>query len=377
VSEEQDFFRDSVRKFLETETPLGKVRQLAEDPAGFERSWWKRAAELGFSSMLVPEELGGGSLGGGLSDLILVAEEMGRLTSPGPFLPTNVVAAAIAECGCERQREQFLPGLLSGDQVAGWALMEGDGEWRGAALELCAERSGSDFVLDGSKQAVEAGSQADTLLVTARSEGGLSQFLVPCGLPGVMRRPMEGLDLVRRFASIQFDAVVVPASALLGEPGQADAQLERQLQIALTLQSAESAGAAAAIFETTLEYMFDRFSFGRPLASYQALKHRFADMKMWLEASHAICEGAAAAVESGDPAAAELASAAKAYVSEQGIAIIQDCIQMHGGMGVTYEHDAHLYLRRVTQNRSLYGTPVEHRELIAGGLGLDAEEEGL
>jgi alkylation response protein AidB-like acyl-CoA dehydrogenase len=365
LSEEQDFFRAAVQKFLESEAPLAKVRQLADHPDGFEPDWWKRASELGFTSMLVPEEHGGESLGGGLRDLLLAAEEVGRWVSPGPFLSTNVVAAAIAEGGSSEQRERWLPGLISGERVAAWALLEGDGAWRGEDLEFTARRTPSGHQLHGSKVAVEAGGQADLLLVTARSDAGLSQFLVPAGTPGVSVTPMQGLDLVRRFCSLEFDAVELPEASLLGAADGAAPDLERQLQIATTLQCAESAGAAAAVFETTLEYMFDRFSFGRPLASYQALKHRFADMKMWLEACHAICEGAARAVEARDPAAAEMASAAKAYVPEHAIAIIQDCIQMHGGMGVTYEHDAHLYLRRVTQNRGLYGSPSEHREEIA------------
>jgi alkylation response protein AidB-like acyl-CoA dehydrogenase len=157
----------------------------------------------------------------------------------------------------------------------------------------------------------------------------------------------------------------VPADQVLGQPGKADEDVERQLQHALVLTNAEAVGALQAAFDLTVEWAFDRYSFGRPLASYQALKHRFADMKMWLEASHAITDEAAAAVAAGDPRAAELVSAAKAYTGELGGELVQDCVQLHGGIGVTFEHDLHLYLRRHTVDRSLYGTPAEHRQRVA------------
>ena len=372
-SDDQEFLRDTTRKFLESEVPLTAVRVLADDPAGFDRGWWKRGTELGWTSMLVPESLGGGSLGGGLIDLVIIAKEFGRLTTPGPLLPTNVVAAAVAQSGSDAQREALLAGMVEGDLVAAWALFEPGGIWRVEDIELRAEPRGDDFVLRGVKAPVEAGAQADQLLVSARTAEGPTQFLVAADSPGLQRTPMQGLDLVRRFAELRFDAVVVPRSAMLGELGAAASAIERQLQIALVLQSAETVGAVDRLFETTLEYMFDRFSFGRPLASYQALKHRFADMKMWLEASHATAEAAACAVEAQDDEAEVLVSAASSYIGDHSVHILQECIQMHGGMGVTFEHDAHLYLRRATQNRALYGTPSEHRERIASRIGLDEE----
>jgi alkylation response protein AidB-like acyl-CoA dehydrogenase len=369
--EDQVFLRDTTRKFLESEVPLARVRALAETADGFERGWWRRAAELGFVSMLVPEELGGGSLGGGLADLAIVAQEMGRLVSPGPLLPANAVAAAIAFQGSDAQKETLLPALIAGELVAAFAHCEPGGVWRPEDVRLEAARRGDGFVLRGTKAPVEAAGQADQLLVSARSDEGLCQILVPAGAAGLEQVPLEGLDLVRRFAELRFDEVRVPGSALVGEPGRAGGELRRLLEIALVLQCAETVGAVDRVFETTLAYMFDRFSFGRPLASYQALKHRFADMKTWLEACHAISDAAARAVESRSPDAGELASAAKAYVGDQSVAILQECVQMHGGMGVTWEHDVHLYLRRATQNRALFGSPSEHREWLAS-LALDA-----
>jgi alkylation response protein AidB-like acyl-CoA dehydrogenase len=224
------------------------------------------------------------------------------------------------------------------------------------------------------KSPVEAAGQADHFLVSARNEDGLCQLLVPADAPGVSVAPLESLDLVRRFGELRFDDVELPASALLGGPRGAAADIERQLQIALVLQCAEAVGAADVVFEQTLAYMFDRFSFGRPLASYQALKHRFADMKMWLEASHATATAAAQAVQARSDDAPELVSAAKSYIGDHATTIIQECVQMHGGMGVTWEHDIHLYLRRATIARVLYGTPTEHRERIASLIGMDQSE---
>jgi alkylation response protein AidB-like acyl-CoA dehydrogenase len=197
---------------------------------------------------------------------------------------------------------------------------------------------------------------------------GISQVLVPADAPGVTVTPLGGLDLVRRFAEVHFDGVAVPASAVVGTVGGAADAIERQLQIAIVLSCAETVGVVDRIFEMTLEYLDDRYSFGRPLASYQALKHRVADNKMWLEACHAIATGAARAVATRAPGAGDVVSAAKAWIGPHATELIQDCVQLHGGIGVTWEHDLHLYLRRATVDRVTYGTPEEHHERIATSL---------
>jgi alkylation response protein AidB-like acyl-CoA dehydrogenase len=204
--------------------------------------------------------------------------------------------------------------------------------------------------------------------VVARRHAGVTHVLVPADAAGLTVTPLGGLDLVRRFAEVTFDDVRLPMSAVVGEVGEAGEAVERLLQIAGVVQCAESCGAMDRVFEMTLEYLGDRYSFGRPLSSYQALKHRVADEKVWLEASHAITGGAARAVAAGAPEAADLVSAAKAWVGPHATELVQDCIQLHGGIGVTWEHDLHLYLRRLTVNRATYGTPEEHAERIAVGL---------
>jgi alkylation response protein AidB-like acyl-CoA dehydrogenase len=372
LTNDQQLFRETTRKFLETSTPLTVVREIAaENPDGFDRGWWQRGAELGWTSMLVPEGLGGGSVSGeGVMDLQLIAEEMGRLVSPGPLLPTNVVAAALSGPGAAGQHDDVVAGLLSGETIATWAVAEAGGSWSPAEAQLRAEPGDGGFVLQGAKTAVEAAAQADYFLVSARSGEGLTQFLVASDTPGVSVTALESLDMVRRFGRVNFDNVAVPASAVVGEVGGAAADIERLLQFALVIQCAEMVGAIDQVFTFTLEYSFDRFSFGRALASYQALKHRFADMKLWLEASHASSGAAGRAVQAGADNAAELVSVAKSYIGDHGPALLQDCVQMHGGIGVTWDHDLHLFIRRVTQDRVLFGAPSDHRERIATLIGL-------
>jgi alkylation response protein AidB-like acyl-CoA dehydrogenase len=384
LSPDQSFFQETTRRFLEGEAPLTRVRELADDPAGFDRGWWRRGAELGWTAFLVPEAYGGGTLsGGGLADLAIVAEEFGRMVSPGPLHPTNIVAGAIAASGTPDQRAEVLPGIVSGDLVATLCFTEPGHGWRPTDVELAAQRSGDGFVLTGTKAMVEAAGEADWFLVTARSGGddGLVQFLVPSDTPGLTVKPMRGLDLVRQFGEVRFDDVAVPGTARVGA-GDATADVERQLQVGATLECAQMAGAADRVLEFTAAYALDRYSFGRQLASYQALKHRFADMKLWLEATHATVSGAARAVDGGAgvgngtgadgrlSGTGRLVSAAKVYVGDRVPELVQDCVQIHGGIALTWEHDIHLYLRRVTLGRALYGTPDDHRERLAAAAGL-------
>jgi alkylation response protein AidB-like acyl-CoA dehydrogenase len=366
LTPDQELLRDTTRKFLQATVPLTEVRALADNPDGFDRGWWQRGAELGWTSLLVDERRGGGSVSGaGLRDLALVAEEMGAMVSPGPLPATNVVAQTLSREGSDELASHVLPGLLSGQSVAAWCVAEPGRDITANGMTMRARRDGADFILDGVKGPVEAGGQADWFLVTATGPEGLSQFLVPSSAPGLRITPLNGLDLVRRHAEIGFDGVRVPSSAVVGVLGGAAQSLEAQLQTALVLQCAEMVGATDRVFDFTVQYAFDRSSFGRALASYQALKHRFADMKLWLESANAISVDATKAVQSGAPDAGEVARIAKAYVGERCPELIQDCIQMHGGIGVTWEHDLHLYLRRVVVDRQTYGDPMQHRDHLA------------
>jgi alkylation response protein AidB-like acyl-CoA dehydrogenase len=370
LSEDQELFRATTRKFLEDTSTPRQTRALETNSEGFERRWWRQGAELGWTSPLLPEHLGGGSLAGeGLLDLVVVAEEFGRLVAPGPLLPVNVVAETIARSGTA-EHQALLPAVVAGEAFLAWAFYEGVGPWDASGVRLQGELVDGWFTLRGKKSLVEAANVADAMLVTARTAEGLTQFLVPAAASGVTIRPMTGLDLVRRYSEVTFDEVSLPPSAVVGEVGGAAADVERQLQVAVVLQCAETVGAVERVFDFTFDYLSDRYSFGRPLNSYQALKHRMADNAVHLHECLGVATAAAQAVQRQSSNAAEMVSGAKAWIGEKATDLVQDCVQLHGGIGVTWEHDIHLYLRRATVNRVTYGTPEEHRDRIAQLIGL-------
>ncbi len=369
LSDDQEFFRETARRVIEAEVPISVVREWHDHPDGYPQSWWQAAAELGWTSLMVPESLGGGSISGRpIVDLTIVADEMGRGVTPGPFMPTNVVADTLGRSGSPDQ-QALLEGVVAGEVVLGWAFCEPGGDWTADSVSAAAVPSNGGYALTGTKVAVEAGAQAHHLLVTARTQDGLAQFLVSADAPGLTITPQESLDLGRRFAEVRLVGVPVDPEAMVGTPGAAtEADVERQRQVMTVLQCADNAGSAAKVLEFTVQYAFDRYSFGRPLASYQALKHRFADMKLWSEASQAAVDGAADALADGADEA-RMVSVAKSYVGDHSVELMQDCVQMHGGIGVTYEHDLHLYLRRATVNRGLFGTPGDHRVCLSEMMG--------
>jgi alkylation response protein AidB-like acyl-CoA dehydrogenase len=330
LTEEQEFFAETTRRFLWDRCPTTAVRALETNPDGFDRAFWKAGCELGWTSMLVSETDGGGCLSGpgrGILDVAIIAEEMGRVVAPGPLVPTNVVAYALSHGGTADQKQRWLPGLLHGDVIGAW--------------------------VNGSGSVVEAGAQADVFVQNL----GDRLRVVAADDPAVEVTPWEGLDLVRRFAS------VVIADEDAGEPLVGAA--EPLMRIAVVLQCAETCGVLDSVFDMTLEYLGHRYSFGRPLSSYQALKHRIADDKMQLEACHAVTTAAAHAIAEGAADAGEITSAAKAWVGSVATDIVQDCVQHHGGIAVTWEHDIHLFLRRATVNRAMYGTAAGHRQRLA------------
>jgi alkylation response protein AidB-like acyl-CoA dehydrogenase len=360
LTDDQELFVETTRRFLETHAPMTSVRALFADPVGFDRGVWRQGAELGWTAMLVPEDLGGGSLSGqGLPDLALAAEELGRALHPGPFLPSNVVAFALAAYGSGEQHE-LLAGILSGEQIATWCMAGPAGVWSADAVDTQVSADGDGLVLSGTASFVQDAVNADVLLVTARGLGGLTQLVMRAATPGVTVAPLATLDLARRLDEVRFDGVRLPRSALLGDEGDADGAVERQLEVALVLQCAETVGLVDRVMEFTLQYAKDRVAFGRPIGSFQALKHRLADHAMWLEGSKATTCYAARAVQTRADDATLAVSVAKAHVAKTATAAIHDCVQIHGGIGMTWEHDIHLYLRRAVSNEVLYGTPQFH-----------------
>ncbi len=365
ASPEVLLFASTTQSFLEKEVPLSRVRELHQAGISFDRGWWRRAAELGWVSLLVPEELGGGSVSGnGVEDLALVAEQTGKTVAPGPLHPVSAVLAGLADAHDADRHADVIEALISGEAVASWAVYEPGQQWNPLQPNVTATPTASGFRIDGVKDRVEAGADSDLLLVVANVDGSPRQFLVRTDAPGVGVEVQRSVDLVKTYARITFSGVEVDESAAVGSAEQTPALVARQTQVALVLQCAETVGILDTVFDMTVQWGFDRHSFGRPLVSYQALKHKYADLKIWLEACRATTKAAVAKVDTRAADADLAVSIAKSYVAEHAPDMVQLCVQLHGGIGVTWEHDLHLYLRRVTLYRSMYGTPEDHNLLV-------------
>ena len=360
-SPERLLFASTAQSFLVKEAPLSRVRELHAAGTSFDRDWWRRAAELGWASMLVSEDLGGGSVSGdGVGDLALVAELLGHTVAPGPFHAVNTVLAGLADTENAESLSDTIEALVGGELIATWAVYEPQCGWTPLSTSVTATTTSDGFRLDGVKDRVEAGTDSDVFLVVARIGEDLQQFLVPADAAGVTVESQQSVDLVKRYARVTFDGVVVDPDAAVGTPAQTPALIARQSDVAQVLQCAEVVGILDTVMNMTIQWALDRYSFGRPLASYQALKHQFADMKIWLEACRATTAAAVAAVGARAADADLLASIAKSYVGEHAPPMLQRCVQLHGGIGVTWEHDLHLFLRRITLYRAMFGTPEEH-----------------
>ncbi|WP_457208100.1 acyl-CoA dehydrogenase family protein [Nocardioides sp. P5_C9_2] len=367
LTDDQKTFRQAAQRSIEKEIPLTKIRELVEGGAIFDRGWWQAGAELGWAAMLVPEELDGGTISGeGLRDLAIIAEEFGRGVVPGPLQAVNTVIAGLVEVVVEQEHHaEVIGGLFSGGLVGSWAVYEPGKEWDPLNPVTVAKVESEGIVIDGVKDRVEHATSADIFLVTASGPEGVVQVLVPADAAGVTITRTDGIDLTRPFGEVRFENVQVPLENLVGTAATTAAVIERQFQVAVALQCAETAGVVEKAFELSVQWAFDRYSFGRPLASYQALKHRWADQKTWLEAIFATTDAAVVAVGAQAPNAAELVSVAANYVGDRSTEIIQDIVQLFGGIAITYEHDIHFYLRKATVNKHLYGTPTEHRRRVA------------
>jgi alkylation response protein AidB-like acyl-CoA dehydrogenase len=356
---ERLLFASTTQSFLEKEASLSRLRELHAAGIPFEPDWWRRAAELGWTSLLVPETLGGGSVSGdGVADLALVAELIGKTVAPGPLHPVSTVLAGLVDA--PENHEATIESLVSGEVVASWAVYEPGKPWAPSHATVTATSTETGFRIDGVKDRVEAGAESAVFLVTAQADGAVRQFLVPADAPGTRVEPQRSIDMVKSYARIHFDGVEVDTSAAVGSVDQTADLIKRQSQIAQVLQCAEVVGILATVLGFTIQWGLDRHSFGRPLASYQALKHKYADLKIWFEACRATTNAAVAAVAARSPGADMAVSVAKSYVGEHAPGMLQDCVQLHGGIGVTWEHDLHLFLRRVTLYRSMFGTPEDH-----------------
>lgn len=373
LSSAQKLLVDASTRFMAREWPIGRVRDTAKHGLRASHVEQRAMGELGWFSLLVPPELGGGGLSdNSLVDCVLVGRARGATLNPVNFVGMNVVAAALAMAGSGEQTATVLPGLLSGELSATWASGS-TGPDVSPTAGVFAQRlaDGTGYVLRGAKAAVADAAGSDWLLVSAvTDDGDATQFLLPTDSPGVRTVELKSLDLTRRFAGIVFDEVTVAQSALVGEWGGAAALVDYQFQLATVLTTAETVGAMRADFALALEYAKTRIAFGRPIGSFQAVKHLLADTSLMVESSDAVLFAAARSLGRGDDDADRIVSLAKAYVSENGVEVVHNCFQVFGGVGFTWEHDQHLYFRRVTADAMLHGDAQWHRERLCRLAGL-------
>lgn len=371
-TEDQEELRDGVRTMLAGECPMTFVRSVVEDGASVE-PLWQQMVELGWPALTVPEAHGG--LGLGALELAIVAEEMGRAVAPGPLLPTTCAfVPVVRELGTPEQQARFLGGVADGTVTGTLALHEAGHGIGLSGFATTATETGEGVRLDGVKEYVLEAQSASEILVVARLAGSdADDAIAACVVPAaaVHLEPIHALDASRGLARVVLDDVAVPADRVLGTPGTLTAAgVERALHEAVTATAAESVGVCQTIFDVTLDYAKQREQFGVPIGSFQALKHKFADLIVALEKARASAYFAALTIAEDDERRAIASSAAKVAAADCERMMSKEGIQLHGGIGYTWEHDMHLYVRRAKSCTLLFGTPAEHRERIARLLGL-------
>ncbi len=366
-SEEQDELRRAVRRFLEDKSPMTEVRRLMETEQGYDKAVWDQLSnQLGLTALTIPEEYGGA--GFGYVELVVVLEEMGSTLPCVPYFSTVALAAnALLTSGDEGAKKDLLPGVASGETIATLALTEDSGRWDLDAVSLAATKAGDAWKLDGHKMFVIDGHVADLIIVAARSAGGVSLFAVDGDAAGLTRTSLATMDQTRKQARLVFAGT--PAR-LIGAEGGAAPGLARTLDLAAVALAAEQVGGAQRCLDMAVDYAKTRIQFGRPIGSFQAIKHKCADMLLEVESakSAAYYAGWAAAEDSDELPV--VASLAKSYCSEAYFHAAAENIQIHGGIGFTWEHDAHLYFKRAKSSELLLGDPTYHRELLAQRIGI-------
>jgi alkylation response protein AidB-like acyl-CoA dehydrogenase len=362
-SAEQEEFRATLRRALEARSPTKEVRRLMATDDGFDREGWQRLnQELGLTGIHIPEAYGG--QGFGFGELGIVLEEMGRSLLCAPYLSTMLAATAILNAGTEEQKKALLPGLADGSVTATLAFQEENGGMDAADIAMTASGSRGKYKLDGSKSFVLDGHTAGLIVVVARRKGtkgsnGLSFFTVAGDAAGLTRRKLKTMDETRKLAHLAFDGV---GARLLGTAGDGGAAFTKTLQQAIVCLANEMVGGADRLREDALEYVKMRMQFGRSIASFQTTKNKAADMLVDVELAKSAAYYAAAALDEGDDDLPALASLAKAQASEAYLQTAIHAVQMHGGIGFTWDNDTHLWFKRAKSSEILFGYANQHRE---------------
>jgi len=366
-SEEQEELRNSLRRFLESKSPISEVRRLMETDDGYDPAVWSQmAAQLGLQALIIPEEHGGA--GFSYVELVVVFEEMGRSLLCAPYFATVALATnALLAAGDEAAKAAYLPGIAGGEAIATLALTEDSGRWDLDGVSLAASRTGDGWSLDGHKMFVLDGHTAALILVAARTASGISLFAVDGGAARLTRIPLKTMDQTRKQARLEFSAT--PAR-LIGAEGGAAPVLLKTLDLAAVALAAEQVGGAQRVLEMSVDYAKTRIQFGRPIGSFQAIKHKCADMLLEVESAKSAAYYAGWAAAEDNEELPVTACLAKAYCSEAYFHCAAENIQIHGGIGFTWDHDAHLYFKRAKSSELILGDPAYHRELLAQRIGI-------
>jgi len=374
-TEEQEELKKGARQFLENYSASEHVRAMMETDDGYDPQVWSRiSSELGWPSLHIPEEYGGS--GFSYVELIAVMEEMGRALLCAPFFSSVCLAAnALLVGGTEEQKQEHLSGIAAGETIATVAFTEPNGKWDASGIQTTATVDGDSVVLEGTKSFVIDGHTANLLIVAARQPGtsgedGVDLYAVPADTAGVERRLLNTMDMTRKQAEVKLEGARIPASNRLGDAGSGWATLSKTLDLAAVALAAEQVGGAQRCLDMSVEYAKVRVQFGRPIGSFQAIKHKCADMLLEVESSRSAAYYAGWAAAEDNEELLTVAPLAKAYCSDAYFHCAAENIQIHGGIGFTWEHDAHLYFKRAKSSEILFGDATYHRELLAQRIGL-------
>ena len=363
LSKPQKLLKDSARAFLARECGAGRVRQLMLTETAHDERLWQSIAEQGWTGLAISEEHGG--IGLGLVELAVVAEEMGRACLPGAFLSTITAAALIERAGDASQRAKYLEPIAAGELKAAIAILEESASWDTDAVKFKATRESGNFKLSGKKLFVSDAGVADLLICVARDGDSLLLLPVERGADGLSVKATPSMDGTRKLYEVAFDGVCVSESSMFGADGDARGALRGALDVGCVALCAEMVGGMQWVLETTVEYAKTRQQFGRAIGSFQAVQHQCADILLMTESARSAAYYAAWALTEGDASASGAVSIAKAYCSDAYREVCNRGVQVHGGIGFTWEHDLQLYYKRSKSSETLYGDATFHRELIA------------
>ncbi len=359
---DQTLLKNSARSFLDEHCKPAAVRLTWDDPRGESETMWKEMAQLGWLGLSLPEEHGGSGLG--MVETALLLDELGRAAYPGPYWPTVLAGHAIAEAGTDVQKKRWLAPIATGEARATIALLDGDLDWSPDAVGTRAEKTPTGWSLSGLKRYVAWAHVANVLLVPARTPEGVALFLVDPSASGLGASPVQSMDPGTRWVNLTLDRVPVRAEDVLGATGAAATRLAALLQRGAVGAAAEMLGAARRCLDMAVGYAKVREQFGQPIGSFQAIRHKCADMLLEVENSHSAVYYAAWALDAGAEDGPTAASIAKAYVGDAARKVCGEAIQVHGGIGFTWEYDLHMYFKRAKALEAQYGDAEYHRELI-------------